>query len=331
MFRLIINGETITFESEAAMMQAAQEAQDKGLSVEDAREENIEEITPIEGPQTEQESAESEIIEEGFSQDFQQAAPSANAEPAIIAQEDTGLPQADTSLDLLLSNIPKVEEPPVLEEKEKEIPKFELEKKEDIIIDGPLGLIDPPKVGSSSGKFQKRAVKESEELRSFEATTDAILNSNTIYQLGIEGNSVSQLMENNVAPSLRARIVDVYSKTNPNLELPSDVRIDKMVAARLEEVRVKEVEEFYKEDNEKATEYKKGGLYYDAISTGFSEFTAKMNPREQNFAKLRQEYLRLTRIINTSTGGNPVEAERKRILLKPQLESAFELLNNQYN
>mgnify|MGYP001021811297 CR=1 FL=1 len=54
-----------------------------------------------------------------------EAAPSANAEPVSIAQEDTGLPQADTSLDSLLSNIPKVEEPPVLEEKEKEIPKFE--------------------------------------------------------------------------------------------------------------------------------------------------------------------------------------------------------------
>jgi len=330
MFKLIINGETITFESEAEMMQAAKEAQDKGLSIEDAREEAIEEIDPIDGPQTEQEAAESEVVEEGFKQDFQQAAPSANAEPASIAQEDMELPQEDPSLDSLLSDIPKVEKPPVLEVKEKEIPKFELEKKEDIIIDGPLGLIDPPKVGSSSGKFQKRAVKESEELRSFEATTDAILNSNTIYQLGIEGNSVSQLMENNVAPSLRARIVDVYSKTNPNLGLPSDVRIDKMVAARLEEARVKEVEEFYREDNKKATEYKKGGLYYDAISTGFSEFTAKMNPREQNFAKLRQEYLKLTRIINTGTGGNPVEAERKRILLKPQLESAFELLNNQY-
>ena len=333
MFKLIINGETITFESEAEMMQAAKEAQDKGLSIEDAREEAVEEIDSIDGPQTEQEALEDSVVEEGFSQDFQQAAPSANAEPASIAQEDMELPQEDPSLESLLSDIPEVKEAPVLDApglKDKEIPKFEIEEKFDIPIEGPLGLIDPPKIGSSSDKFEKRAVKESEELRSFEAATDAILNSNTIYQLGIEGNSVSQLMENNVTPSLRARIVDVYSKTNPNLELPSDVRIDKMVTARLEKARVKEVEEFYEEDNKKATEYKKGGLYYDTIKTGFSEFTAKMNPLEQNFAGLRQEYLRLTRIINTGTGGSPLEAQKERVLLKPKLEVAFKALNNQY-
>ena len=333
MFKLTINGETITFESEAEMMQAAKEAQDKGLSIEDAREEAVEEIDSIDGPQTEQEALEDSVVEEGFSQDFQQAAPSANAEPASIAQEDMELPQEDPSLESLLSDIPEVKEAPVLDApglKDKEIPKFEIEEKFDIPIEGPLGLIDPPKIGSSSDKFEKRAVKESEELRSFEAATDAILNSNTIYQLGIEGNSVSQLMENNVTPSLRARIVDVYSKTNPNLELPSDVRIDKMVTARLEKARVKEVEEFYEEDNKKATEYKKGGLYYDTIKTGFSEFTAKMNPLEQNFAGLRQEYLRLTRIINTGTGGSPLEAQKERVLLKPKLEVAFKALNNQY-
>jgi hypothetical protein len=342
MYEYLINDETVIFKSEKDMLAGLKAAETAGYSIELVRDDSMSkkaddnfmtEKTPEEQLRATQLDASggvagtSEASQEDFIQD---PAESADVVSETVALEDTGLPQADTSLDSLLSNIPKVEEPPVLEEKEKEIPKFELEKKEDIIIEGPLGLIDPPKVGSFSGKFEKRAVKESEELRSFEATTDAVLNSNTIYQLGIEGNSVSQLMENNVAPSLRARIVDVYSKTNPNLELPSDVRIDKMVAARLEKARVQEVEEFYKEDNEKATEYKKGGLYYDAISTGFSEFTAKMNPREQNFAKLRQEYLRLTRIINTGTGGNPVEAERERILLKPQLESAFELLNNQY-
>jgi len=338
MYKYRINGKDVQFEKESDMMAAVEAARKKGYSVEvisePASSDNfMTEKTPEEQLRATQLEASglvagpNESLQENFIQD---PVESADVVSETVALKDTESPQVDTSLDLLLSNIPKVEEPPVLEEKEKEIPKFELEKKEDIVIDGPLGLIDPPKVGSSSGKFQKRAVKESEELRSFEATTDAILNSNTIYQLGIEGNSVSQLMENNVAPSIRARIVDVYSKTNPNLELPSDVRIDKMVGAKLEKIRIKEVEEFYKEDNRKADEYKKGGLYYDAISTGFSEFTAKMNPREQNFAKLRQEYLRLTRIINTGTGGNPVEAERKRILLKPQLESAFELLNNQY-
>ena len=345
MYEYLINEKTVIFKNEPDMLAGLKAAETAGYSIELVRDDSMSkkaddnfmtEKTPEEQLRATQLEASggvagtSEVPQEDFIQD---PAESADVVSETPAQQDTELSSEGDSLESLLSDIPEVKEAPVLDGpglKDKEIPKFEIEEKFDIPIEGPLGLIDPPKIGSSSGKFEKRAVKESEELRSFEAATDAILNSNTIYQLGIEGNSVSQLMENNVAPALRARIVDVYSKTNPNLELPSNVRIDKMVTARLEKARVKEVEEFYEEDNKKATEYKKGGLYYDTIKTGFSEFTAKMNPLEQNFAGLRQEYLRLTRIINTGTGGSPLEAQKERVLLKPKLEVAFKALNNQY-
>ena len=345
MYEYLINEKTVIFKNETDMLAGLKSAEAAGYSIELVRDDSMlkkaddnfmTEKTPEEQLRATQLEASggvagtSEVLQEDFIQD---PAESADVVSETPAQQDTELSSEGDSLESLLSDIPEVKEAPVLDVpglKDKKIPKFEIKEKFDIPIEGPLGLIDPPKIGSSSGKFEKRAVKESEELRSFEAATDAILNSNTIYQLGIEGNSVSQLMENNVTPSLRARIVDVYSKTNPNLELPSDVRIDKMVAARLEKARVKEVEEFYEEDNKKATEYKKAGLYYDTIKTGFSEFTAKMNPLEQNFAGLRQEYLRLTRIINTGTGGSPLEAQKERVLLKPKLEVAFKALNNQY-
>ena len=345
MYEYLINEKTVIFANEADMLAGLKAAEEAEYSIELVRDDSMSkkandnfmtEKTPEEQLRATQLEASggvagtSETSQEDFIQD---PAESADVVSETPAQQDTELSSEGDSLESLLSDIPEVKEAPVLDVpglKDKEIPKFEIEEKFDIPIEGPLGLIDPPKIGSSLGKFEKRAVKESEELRSFEAATDAILNSNTIYQLGIEGNSVSQLMENNVTPSLRARIVDVYSKNNPNLELPSDVRIDKMVAARLEKARVKEVEEFYEEDNKRATEYKKGGLYYDTIKTGFSEFTAKMNPLEQNFAGLRQEYLRLTRIINTGTGGSPLEAQKERVLLKPKLEAAFKALNNQY-
>ena len=80
MFRLIINGETITFESEAAMMQAAKEAQDKGLTVEDAR----------------QEVEEQPEVEEDFTQD---PVESADAVSETVAQDDTVLPLEDGSSD----------------------------------------------------------------------------------------------------------------------------------------------------------------------------------------------------------------------------------------
>jgi len=332
MYEYLINNETVIFKNEADMLAGLKAAEDAEYSIELIRDDSMaqksedtstfgkpqKEDTFVFGGPTPEEQLKATQLEASQGNFTQDPVESADAVSETVAQEDTELPQEDTSLDSLLNNIPKVENPPVLE------------KKEDILIDGPLGLIDPPKLGSSSGKFERRAIKEGVELRAFEAATDAVVSSNTMYQLGIEGNSISDLLQNNVEPEVRAYIKDLYSRSNPELELPNDSRIDKMIGAKLEKIRIKEVEEFYKEDNKKAEEYKKGGLYYDAISTGFSEFTAKMNPREQNFAELRQEYLRLTRIVNTGTGGNPTEAERQRILLKPQLESAFELLNNQY-
>ena len=340
MFRLIINGETITFESKAAMMQAAKEAQDKGLSIEDAREENIEEITPIEGPQTEQEAAESEIIEEGFKQDFQQAAPSASVEPEAVAQEDTELPQEDTSLDSLLEKQPEVEQVPELkitEVEDKDIPTFDIKEpkaKPDILIESPIGEIqESTKVKKVD--LPKPVPKEYiEKLEGFEAATNAALTNNTLYQLGVEGESVSELIDNQVQPELRAYVKDLYTKMNPTMSTPSDFDIDNIVDTKLEKLRVKEIEENYAEENKKATEYRNGGMYYPTIETGFSEFTAKMKPAEKQFAELTQEYRRLTREINTSDDSIRISnAEKERILLKPKLDLAFQrmqLVNPNY-
>jgi hypothetical protein len=101
MFRLTINGETITFESEAEMMQAAKEAQDKGLSIEDAREEIEEQPEDISKAP---ESAFSQVIsgevpeaEEDFIQD---PAESADAVSETVAQKDTELLLDDGSTEL---------------------------------------------------------------------------------------------------------------------------------------------------------------------------------------------------------------------------------------
>jgi len=98
MFRLIINGETITFESEAEMMQAAKEAQDKGFSIEDAREEIEEQPEDIgKAP----ESAFSQVISGEVPEDFTtDPAESADAVSETVAQKDTELPSVSTSSDL---------------------------------------------------------------------------------------------------------------------------------------------------------------------------------------------------------------------------------------
>jgi hypothetical protein len=333
MFKLRIAGITMEFESREAMQIAYNEAKAANKLIEAVEEDSF-------GPQTEIEAVQNNVVEEGFSSDFQQAAPSANVEPEVAAQKDTGLPQEDTSLDSLLEKQPEVEQIPELKitkVEDKDIPTFDIKEpkaKPYVLTESPIGEIqESTKVKKVD--LPKPVPKEYiEKLEGFEAATNAALTNNTLYQLGVEGESVSELIDNQVQPELRAYVKDLYTKMNPAMSTPSDFDIDNIVDTKLEKLRVKEIEENYAEENKKATEYRSGGMYYPTIETGFSEFTAKMKPAEKQFAELLQEYRRLTREINTSDDFIRINnAEKQRILLKPKLDSAFkkmQLVNPNY-
>ena len=81
MFRLRIAGKVQTFQNKEEMVKAYDLALKSNQSVETVPDDEA-------TVKTEEEAVKEEVVEEGFSQDFQQAAPSANAEPASIAQED---------------------------------------------------------------------------------------------------------------------------------------------------------------------------------------------------------------------------------------------------
>jgi len=101
MFKLKINDVVIEFKSNDEMVQAYKAAIAAGDSVFSVDPET-------EGPQTEAEAAQDEVVEEGFSQDFQQAAPSASVEPASIALEDAdSLLGAGSSVSRERNELPK--------------------------------------------------------------------------------------------------------------------------------------------------------------------------------------------------------------------------------
>ena len=177
MYEYLINEKTVIFKNEPDMLAGLKAAETAGYSIELVRDNSMSkkaddnfmtEKTPEEQLRATQLEASggvagtSEVLQEDFIQD---PAESADVVSETPAQQDTELSSEEDSLESLLSDIPEVKEAPVLDVpglKDKEIPKFEIEEKFDIPIEGPLGLIDPPKIGSSSGKFEKRAVKESE-------------------------------------------------------------------------------------------------------------------------------------------------------------------------
>ena len=92
MFKLEINDQTFEFGSQKEKNEAARQALIAGKTVVDIPDE-------VQGPQTENEFQKSEINEQGFSENFQQAAPSADVELENVAQEDMVLFPEDTSSD----------------------------------------------------------------------------------------------------------------------------------------------------------------------------------------------------------------------------------------
>ena len=92
MFKLEINDQTFEFSSQKEKDEAARQALIAGKIVVDIPDE-------VQGPQTENEFQKSEINEQGFSENFQQAAPSADVELENVAQEDMVLFPEDTSSD----------------------------------------------------------------------------------------------------------------------------------------------------------------------------------------------------------------------------------------
>jgi len=341
MFRLIINGETITFESEAAMMQAAQEAQDKGLSVEDAREENIEEIIPIEGPQTEQEAAESEIIEEGFKQDFQQAAPSASVEPEAVAQEDTELPQEDTSLDLPKDDFQiKLDKLKSLKDRRAKSPDGTLptdgesfEKLEEYENKKDFGIIN-----SETGEVDEKLQAEVQEFEDFSQNK---LNSGILQQLDVKGVSLQAKMQNGLQEAYRRYIKDNYKNfittrtvaevavnTTKDKQMPNDFAIDQIVEEQLQTLQENQ-------RNEKIAQEQKVGRgvsknptqkVISVIQNRIDAFPAN----EQLFGRTSQRLDAIDRKLapgNLLTDNERIALEDKRRALLISSAEAFEKMN----
>jgi hypothetical protein len=344
MFRLIINGETITFESEAAMMQAAQEAQDKGLSVEDAREENIEEIIPIEGPQTEQEAAESEIIEEGFKQDFQQAAPSASVEPEAVALEDTELPQADTSSDLpkddVQSKLDKLEaatspaDPFAIEMlRAQKVQKEVVAKQKIYDYKEKLGIVN-----SETGKVDEKLQAEVQEFEDFSQNS---LDSGVLQQLDVKGVSLQAKMQNGLQEAYRKYIKDNYKNfittrtvgevavnITKDKQMPNDFAIDQIVEEQLqtlqENQRNKRIEEQQKAGR---------GVYKNPTQEVISVIQNRVDAAPVNQRLMGATIQRLDAIDRKLAPGNllpdneriALEDERRALLISSA--EAFEKMN----
>ena len=359
MFRLRIAGKVQEFQNKEEMVKAYDLALKNNQSVETVQDDEA-------TVKTEEEAVKEEVVEEGFSQDFQQAAPSANAEPASIAQEDMDSNLEDGSLESLLENQPEIEEIPKFKIEEagiKDIPIFQIkdtalfeQKKPTTLAEAKAiaekgeyqkatkaKMLEEIKTANSSfnvvqdnTKLQKVDLPKPvpkeyvEKLRKFETVASTALNSKSFYQeSGVQGNTLAEMMGKGLESELRDYSKELFYRLNPGMEAPSNADMDNIVAAQLQKAEKKEIKEQFKEANRKAALYKDAGIYDDTVEEGTKEFTALLPANQQAAAKDISDYRKLVAIRDNkfSTPEAKTEAKRKIALLKPKLGASFDALN----
>ena len=282
MFRLRIAGKVQTFQNKEEMVKAYDLALKSNQSVETVPDDEA-------TVKTEEEAVKEEVVEEGFSQDFQQAAPSANAEPASIAQEDMASNLEDGSLESLLENQPEIEEIPKFKIEEagiKDIPIFQIKDTALFEQKKPTTLAEAKAI-AEKGEYQKatkakmleeiktanspfNVVQDNtklqkvdlpkpvpkeyvEKLRKFETVASTALNSKSFYQeSGVQGNTLAEMMGKGLESELRDYSKELFYRLNPGMEAPSNADMDNIVAAQLQKAEKKEIKEQFKEANRKA-------------------------------------------------------------------------------
>ncbi len=359
MFRLRIAKKVQTFQNKEEMVKAYNLAIKNNQLVEIVPDDEV-------TVKTEAEAVQSEVVEEGFSQDFQQAAPSANAEPTSIAQEDMASNLEDGSLESLLENQPEIEEIPKFKIEEagiKDIPIFQIKDTALFEQKKPTTLAEAKAI-AEKGEYQKatkakmleeiktanspfNVVQDNtklqkvdlpkpvpkeyvEKLRKFETVASTALNSKSFYQeSGVQGNTLAEMMGKGLESELRDYSKELFYRLNPGMEAPSNADMDNIVAAQLQKAEKKEIKEQFKEANKKAALYKDAGIYDDTVEEGTKEFTALLPANQQAAAKDISDYRKLVAIRDNkfSTPEAKTEAKRKIALLKPKLGDSFDALN----
>ena len=295
------------------------------------------------------------VAEEGFSQDFQQAAPSANAEPASIAQEDMASNLENGSLESLLENQPELEEIPELKIEEagiENMPTFQIDEKDTALFEQkkPKTLAEVKAMGEK-GEYQKvtkakmleeikmanspfnvvqdntkaqkidlpKHVSEEyvQKINNFETAARVAFGSKSFYQeSGVKGNTIKEKMENGLAPELRDYAKTVFYRSNPEMSAPSNGDMDNIVTSMLQKAEKKEIKEQFKEGNRKADLYKDAGIYEDTVDEGTREHMALLPTKQQVAGGNLSKYRKLKATADNKFATKKARDEaRKKMIL----------------
>ena len=168
----------------------------------------------------------------------------------------------------------------------------------------------------------KKYIKKVKEVKT---TASAVFNSNTPYQLGIEGQSITELSEDpSFFSDIRSEIKDAHSRNFPDGQLPSNYDIDNIVKAQIKKLTNKEEEERRDEARDLVSFAVDNGTYDFKLNTGAKLHISEISTEAQDLANVITETRELQEILQgNGTYDEKLAAQAKLAELAPLAAEAL--------
>jgi len=168
----------------------------------------------------------------------------------------------------------------------------------------------------------KKYIKKVKEVKT---TASAVFNSNTPYQLGIEGQSITELSEDpSFFSDIRSEIKDAHSRNFPDGQLPSNYDIDNIVKAQIKKLTNKEEDERRDEARDLVSFAVDNGTYDFKLNTGAKLHISEISTEAQDLANVITETRELQEILQgDGTYDEKLAAQAKLTELAPLAAEAL--------
>jgi len=167
------------------------------------------------------------------------------------------------------------------------------------------------------------------KVKNLQSTASAVLNSNTPYQLDIEGGSISELSKDpSFFNDIRSEIKDAHYRRFPSGEFPSDYDIDNIVKAKIKKLSNQEAEQ----KNNSARAIVEGALedgsYDFKLNTGAKLHTSEISKEAKNLANIIDQTRDQQKILQgDGTYDEKLAAQVKLNELSPLADEALNAYN----
>jgi hypothetical protein len=206
-----------------------------------------------------------------------------------------------------------------------------------------MGLEEVPVVDNSktqsninkiSENLKEKEVKEKTKKRaSYRSGVSAIINSNTPYQLGLDGGSIEELNSKGLDSKIRELAKNAFYANTDNAGEDLPEGYTDVVEEEIQKAIKKEKEEEAKIDNDQYKSLEDNNLVYTTVNKSIANnFYNDLRPNQKIYSNLKGEISKYENIISTSDNLEVVEeAKLKLTSLKNKEPEAFKAMEKRFD